>query len=603
MVEFVSTPRCFFELAARQPERPAYFIRNDNGWTATDWRTYAGQVRQLAHAFIARGVQRGDVVAILGFNRPEWSITALAAMSVGASVAGIYWTCAPVEVAHVLEHSQARVLVVEDAAQFAKIASERARFTALRDVVAMRGASFPGATEWDEYLAAGTRVQAAELEQRISGLRPEDLGSLIYTSGTTGPAKAVMLTHGNLSWVRQTLSAAYGVGPDDRLLSYLPMAHIAEQMGAIHNQAESGFALYYARAIEQLGEHLKEVRPTMFFGVPRIWEKMHAAIDAKLLEASAPRRAIAHWAFAAARSWHEARLDHRQPTRLQDLRYRVARGLVLGKLKALLGLDAARLLITGASPIAAHHLSFFAGLDMVIREVYGSSEACGPITLSCEGRTRFGSVGPPMEGLELRIVDGEVQVRGPSVFAGYLHRPEETAATLLGDWMATGDLGHIDAEGLLHLTGRKKDVIITAGGKNVAPANLEAELMALPLVEHAVVCGDSRPYLLALLTLKADALASFAERHGLEPRQVRHAPQLLAELQQGVDAVNRQHARVETIRRFAVLSEPLSIATGELTPTMKVRRQVVLERHARLVDRLYAEARTAPSAEFASPGD
>jgi long-chain acyl-CoA synthetase len=474
---------------------------------------------------------------------------------------------------------------------------------ALREVVAMQGASFAGATPWDEFLDSGTSGHEAELGQRISGLRADDLGSLIYTSGTTGPAKAVMLTHGNLSWVRQTLSAAYGVGPEDRLLSYLPMAHIAEQMGAIHNQAESGFALYYARAIEQLGEHLKEVRPTMFFGVPRIWEKMHAAIDTKLSEASAHRRAIANWAFAAARSWHETRLDHRQPTMLQDLRYRIARGLVLGKLKALLGLDAARLLITGASPIAAHHLSFFAGLDMVIREVYGSSEACGPITLSCEGRTRFGSVGPPMQGLELRIVDGEVQVRGPSVFAGYLHRPEETAATLLGQWMATGDLGHIDAEGLLHLTGRKKDVIITAGGKNIAPANLEAELMTLPLVEHAVVCGDSRPYLLALFTLKADALASFAESHGLRPEQVRCAPELLAELQRGVDAVNRQHARVESIRRFAVLSEPLSIATGELTPTMKVRRQVVIERHAKLVDRLYAEARTAPSAEFANPGD
>jgi long-chain acyl-CoA synthetase len=602
MVDFVSTPQKFFSVAAREANRPAYFVRGDEVWRPTSWDGYASEVREVARALIARGVQHGDVVAILGFNRPEWSIMAMAAMSVGAAVAGIYWTCAAVEVAHVVRHSRARVLLVEDAAQYAKIAAHRPQLPALCEVVAMRGPPVPDTTAWQDFRLAGPALED-ELERRIAALRADDLGSLIYTSGTTGPAKAVMLSHGSLSWVRQTLSAAYGVTPNDRLLSYLPMAHIAEQMGAIHNQAESGFALYYARAIEQLGDHLKEVRPTLFFGVPRIWEKMHAAIDGKLEAASPLRRALVNWAFSAARQWHAATLAGQRVSWWRGFTYRLSARLVLRRLKALLGLDQARLLLTGASPIGTQHLWFFAGLDLVVREVYGASEACGPITLSSEGRTRFGAVGPAIPGLELRIVDDEVQVRGPSVFRGYLDAPQETAAALREGWLATGDLGRIDADGLLELTGRKKDLIITAGGKNIAPANLEAELMALPLIEHAVVCGNDRPYLLALLTLKADALAAFADEHGLTLGEARTAPRLLETLREGVDAVNRQHARVETIRRFSVLPRPLSIASGELTPTMKVRRQIVIERHADLIERLYAEAKSAPCASFAGVDD
>jgi long-chain acyl-CoA synthetase len=592
--EFVPTPLRFLQTASKLSDRPAYFVRDDSGWSPTSWSLFSEQVRAAARALIELQVRPGDVVCILGFNRPEWAIMDLAVMSVGAAVAGIYWSSAPVEVEYIVRHSCATLLLVEDQAQYRKIAEVRPCIERLRDVVVMDGDPVDGALAWNDFLALAKPHSDSEIERRIQALKPDDLGCLIYTSGTTGPAKAVMLTHGNLSWVRERLSRLYGVGPEDRLLSYLPMAHIAEQMGAIHNQAESGFTLYYARSVESMADHLAEVRPTMFFGVPRVWEKMRAAIEMRLRNESVWTRSIVRWAFYVARRWHALRLDGRNPGFILGLQKALASKFVHQKLKVAIGLDQARLLITGASSISVDHLSFFCGLDLLLRELYGSSEACGPITLSGEGHTRIGSVGKPFPGVSIRIEDEEIMVNGPNVFAGYLHRPEETRDTLCGGWMATGDLGRIDEDGYLYITGRKKDLIITSGGKNISPANLEADLASIPLVEHAVVCGEGRHYLLALLILKQDMLAVFADQHHMRLDDARQSKVLLHALQMSVDEVNSRHARVENIRRFAVLESALTIASGELTPTLKVRRQVVIGRNSDLIERLYAKGNDRP---------
>ncbi len=590
---FASTPARLLATAQRLADRPAYFTRGSHGWEATRWSDYAAQVRSAARALVALGVRPGDAVCILGFNRPEWTIMDHAAMMVGAVAAGIYWTSSADEVEYIVADSGCAVLLVENEAQWARIAGRREMLARLKRVVFMAGTEprAPGQMSWEAFLQLGAAPDLQpEVDRRLAALRPEQPGTLIYTSGTTGPPKAVVLSHGNLSWTTLALSAAFGVGPEDRLISYLPLAHVAEQLGAIHNHVWAGYQVYFARSLEALGDHLKEVHPTVFFGVPRVWEKMQAAIEAKLATATGPRAALARWALGVGRRWHELRFAGGAPGPLLRAQKALAGALVHRKVKRALGFDAARVLMSGAAPIALDNLRFFTGLDLAIGEVYGQSEDCGPTAISLPGFIRPGAVGKTLPGMAVRIADdGEILVRGPNVFAGYLNRPGDTAESLRDGWLHSGDLGRIDEDGFLYVTGRKKDLLITSGGKNVSPANIEAELMNLPLVAHAVVCGDGRHFLCALLALEPEALAQFAQNHGLagDAQAWRRDPRVVAELQRGVDAVNGRQARVAHVRKFAVLDEPLTIESGVLTPTMKVRRQVVLERHAALVERFY----------------
>jgi long-chain acyl-CoA synthetase len=446
---------------------------------------------------------------------------------------------------------------------------------------------------WSDFLALGELRHQAEVDRRLSALQPGDLGTLIYTSGTTGAPKAVMLSHGNLAWTGMTLSRAFESTPDDRLISYLPLAHVAEQLGAIHNHISVGYQIYFAQSIEALVSHLPEVRPTVFFGVPRVWQKIHAGIAGKLATATGVKAALAKWSLGIGERWHATQLAGRPAGAVLRAQKALASRLVHQKVQKALGLDQARLLISAAAPIAPETLRFFTGLDLLIREVYGQSEDCGPTTVSLAGSTRIGSVGKPLAGTEVRIADdGEIQVRGPHVFQGYMGRPEDTAEALVDGWLNSGDLGHFDQDGYLYVSGRKKDLLITSGGKNVSPANIEAELMDLPLVEHGVVCGEGRHYLTALLTLKPDVLKARLDALGapeLEGTEACHHPAVLAELQKGIDAINQNQARVAWIRKFTVLAEPLSIDTGALTATMKIKRKVVIDRYRAAVEDMYAE--------------
>ena len=593
--EFVPAPARFLVTARERGADPAYYMRDEAGWQPTSWQDYAAQVQQAARALVALGVQPGQAVCILGFNRPEWVIMDLAAMMVGAVAAGIYWTSAPGEVEYIIRHSGGAILLAEDDTQWAKLQESRSRLPGLRRVVMMKGTAATDSLQmdWDAFLALGTPEHQAEVDRRLSALRPDDVGTLIYTSGTTGMPKAVMLSHSTLAWTGMALAKAFGTTPADRLISYLPLAHVAEQLGAIHNHVAIGYRLYFARSLESLRDHLTEVRPTVFFGVPRVWEKIHAGIAGKLDAATGFKAVLAAWALSVGRRWHEQVLQGREPGGWLNLQKAWASRLVYDKVKAALGMDQARLLISAAAPIAPETLRFFTGLDLLIREGYGQSEACGPTTVSLAGSTRIGSVGKPLAGTEVRIApDGEIQVRGPHVFQGYLGMPEDTAQTLVDGWLQSGDLGHFDADGYLYVSGRKKDLLITSGGKNISPANLEAELMDLPLVEHGIVCGDGRHFLSALLTLKPDALETFLQAHGVQGLDMavacRH-PLVLAELQKGIDDINRHQARVAWIRKFTVLPEPLSIDTGALTATMKIKRKVVLERHREAVEAMYRE--------------
>ena len=572
-------------MAVERPSTIAYQTKVNGRWQPTTWKVYVEQIRSAARAMIALGLPRGGKVSILGFNRPEWVIFDHAAMMAGGCPAGIYTTCSAEEVHYIIHHSESVLVLVENAEQLAKVRAKRAELPGLKWIVMMQGGTATGddVLPWDEFLARGESVPEVELDRRVDAIEQADLATLIYTSGTTGPPKGVMLSHGNLAWTSRTLLDMSGGRTDDVVLSYLPLSHIAEQMCTVHGPATAGHTVYFAESIEKVPENLKDARPTLFFGVPRIWEKFHSVLAGKLADATGVKKALVGWARKVCGEVNARRFrGDRLPTAL-ELQYRLADRLVISKIKQALGFDRVQDLISGAAPIAPDVLEFFASLDLPIREIYGQSEDCGPTTFNLPGKTKLGTVGPPIPGIEVKIAeDGEILVRGPHVFLGYYKEPEATAETLQNGWLSTGDLGQFDAEGFLTITGRKKEIIITAGGKNIAPKNIEAMIKQCPLVGEAVVIGDRRKYLTALVTLDEGAA-----RKLLPSGDLTSAPEIRSTIQAQIDEANVALARVEQIKKFVILPNAFSIDGGELTPTLKLKRKVVAEKYAREIESMY----------------
>jgi len=587
-----SIPARFLETARRRGNHPAYYVNaGGDAWKPTSWSTFGEEVRAAAKSLIALGFEPGQTACILGFNRPEWVIFDHAAMVAGGAPAGIYTTCSPEEVQYIVDHSEARLVLVESHAQWQKIQQERDKLPRLQRVVLMRGVPAVDddlVSTWDEFVSAGASVPDTALQERLEGLQADDVATYIYTSGTTGPPKAVMLTHGNLAWTATTAVSMTGITEGDSSVSYLPLSHIAEQMFTIHAPATAGFVIYYAESIERVADNLRSVQPTIVFGVPRIWEKMHAKVSGRMAEATGLKKRIAQFALATGRQVTDLRNRGELPSGMLALKYKLAQRLVFSKVKPLMGLSRATLCITGAAPISQEVLEFFAGLDQTIHEVYGQSEDCGPTTFNFPGRTRFGTVGLPLEGTEVKLADdGEILVQGPHVFKGYFKDEGATSETLIDGWLHTGDLGSFDDEGYLRITGRKKEIIITAGGKNIAPKNIESALRDLVLVSQAVVIGDRRKFLSALITIDEEAKEAFAEQQGLEGDALDAAVQ--AAVDKGVqEEVNPRFARVEHVRKFTILPRDFSVDEGELTPTLKIKRRIVHDHFADEIEAMYA---------------
>ncbi len=585
-------PGRLFDQAERRPGNAAYHEKTAGEYRPVSWREYADQVRRAGKSLIAFGFFPGGHVAILGFNRAEWVIMDLACMAVGGAPAGIYATSSPEEVQYIAHHAEVTVILVEDKVQLEKVVAVRAELPSLKYVVTMRGA--PEVDDsmvltWDEFMNRGETIDDSAFVARLEALEPEGLATLIYTSGTTGPPKGVMLTHHNLTW---TADASQGVIPlhvDDRSLSYLPLSHIAEQMFTLHIPISVGSNVFFAESIEALAENIKDVRPTIFFGVPRVWEKIQAGVAAKVGEASGVKAKLAGWAQGVGRRVVAIRNSGGHPSGILGLQYKLASKLVHHKVQAGLGMEECRAAVTGAAPISTEVLEFFAGFDIPILEVYGQSEGTGPTTFNRPKNTKFGSVGPAYPGTEVRITgDGEVIFRGGNVFAGYYKDEGATADCLIDGWLYSGDLGSFDDDQFLTITGRKKDIIITAGGKNVAPKNLEAAIKDNSLVSEAVVIGDRRKYLVALITLNPEISDSFVAEHGItEP--LYKSEVIRQQIQATIDEMNERFARVEQVKAFAILPRELTISDGELTGTLKVKRSVVNEHFAAEIDSMYVD--------------
>lgn len=574
------------------PQAPAYSEKRDGVWQSSSWSKYYNEVEQAARALIALGVQRGDTVTILGFNRPEWVIMDLAAMMVGGVAAGIYTTNSPEEVQYIVEHAAAKVILLEDEGQLAKIRQVRGEMGCLERVVMMRdNPAYEDALSWEAFMGMGDEVEKAAVEARMAQLEQEQLATLIYTSGTTGPPKGVMLSHKNLAWTAESSIGVLDLKASDSTLSYLPLSHIAEQMFSIHAAITAGYQVYYAESGLKVADNLKEVEPTVLFGVPRVWERFYNGLTARLAEAEGFKAKVAVWAQKVGREHSAVINGGGTPGGLLALKYGIANKLFFSKVKEALGLGRLRHGVSGAAPVAKEILEFFSGLDVFIYEVYGQSEDCGPTTTNRPGAVKYGTVGQNWPGTQVKIADdGEVLVKGNNVFMGYYKNPEATAEELVDGWLHSGDLGQFDADGYLSIIGRKKEIIITSGGKNIAPKNIEAALKNLPLVADAVVIGDNRRYISALVSLEEEASAKFAAEYGLPLADLHVNERVVAEIQRGIDEeVNPLFARVETVRRFHVLPRNLSVEDGELTPTLKVKRRVVNENFASQIELMYED--------------
>ena len=568
--------------------RPALAHRRDGRWPAISWSEYADTVRAAGAGLVALGVGRGEGVVVLSANRPEWFVAHLAAITVGARPAGIYTSSTPDQCRYIAEHAGAVVAVVDDERALARLLGA-GRPACLRTVVVMDSAP-AGALSWADLLARGDAASRTEVSRRAAAARAQDVCTLIYTSGTTGMPKAVMLTQRNLAFIAERAPEILPVGPGDHLVSYLPLSHIAEQVTSFLLSLVTGATVHFVASLEALPQALQEVRPRVFFGVPRVWEKIQAGVEAKAAKARPLQRRILDWARRQGRAGGDAD----QQGRPRPWGHAVAERLVFAGVRRRLGLDRARFLAVSAAPIARETLDFFQSLGLPIMEIYGMSECTGPTTVSRPARYRLGRAGVALPGTELRTAeDGEILIRGPHVFAGYARDAETSREVLDADgWLHSGDVGEIDEDGFLRVTDRKKELLITSGGKNIAPQYLEGRLRQIPGVSQAVTVGDGRPYVVALLALDPARVASMAEEAGSPartPQEAAGCPRFAAHLQAQVEAINATLARYETVKRVALLPRELTVEAGELTPTLKLKRRVILERYREQVDALYAE--------------
>ncbi len=582
-----------FDATARaHAERPAMSRKRAGSWEHTSWREYHDAVGRAARALVALGVEPGAGVVILAANRPEWFVTSLATAMVGARTVGIYTNSTPEQVRFIADHAEATLALVDSKAALAKLEGAGGRPSRLKTVVLLEESpAGQGVLSWADFLAKGEEAHAAEVARRRQALTGATVSTLIYTSGTTGAPKAVMLTQRNLAFIAEKIQELVPVGgaAGDRLISYLPLSHIAEQVVSHLLSIATGAHVYFAESLEKLGDNLREVRPHFFLGVPRVWEKIQAGIQAAGASASPLRKRIAAWARGVGRAAGEAD----QAGRPRPWSYALADRLVFRKVRARLGLDQARMLCVSSAPIAKETLDFFQSLGLPIMEAYGMSECTGPATMSLPARYRLGRAGFAIPGTEIRIAeDGEVLIGGPHVFLGYYKNEEATRETLDAQgWIHSGDVGEIDAEGFLRITDRKKELIITAGGKNIAPQYLEGQLKQIPAVSQAVAIGDRRPYVVALVTLDPARLPAEAAKAGSPartPEEAARSPEFKAYLDQQVEALNERLARYETIKRVAVLPRELTVEAGELTPTLKLKRRAIHELHKAAIEALYA---------------
>jgi len=573
-------------------------------WRERTWGELFGDVRAFGLGLRALGVEPGDRVAIHSEDRPEWLIAEYGAIAIGAASVGIYPTNPAAEVEYLLSHSGARVLVAEDQEQVDKALAVADRCGDLRHIVVidprgLRGYRDERLIPWGDVDRLGREAaerDPALFDRSIDERTPDEVAMIVYTSGTTGPPKGAMLTEANLAASLALSRGVWGAGPDDRVCSYLPLCHVAEKVFSVFLPLASGASANFAESIDTVTSDLRDVEPTIFLGVPRIWEKMAAGIQIRMQDAD-PLKRLTYRVWLGigrrlAREWISAGGRYPFP-------WSVVHGAgwlcLYGPLQRKLGLARCRIAVSGAAPIAPDLLRFFHAIGVHIREAWGQTECCGAASLTPADDVLIGSVGRLVPGMEARIAeDGEILLRGPLVFRGYFRDDEATRRAIGPDgWLHTGDVGRIDEHGHVHITDRKKDIMVTAGGKNIAPSLIENMLKSSPYIREAVVIADRRSYVTALIGIERDPVADWAIRREIPfttYRDLSERPEVVELIADEVRRVNRDLASVEQIKRFRLIPKELDHEDGELTATQKVKRLALQERFRDLVEGLYGAA-------------
>ncbi|MGH2975694.1 MAG: AMP-dependent synthetase/ligase [Solirubrobacterales bacterium] len=568
---------------------PAVCFKQDGEWAKRSFDQVLETVRSLSLGLIELGVEKGDKVSILANTRAEWTYFDFAALSAGAVVVPIYQTNSPEECQYVLENSDAKVVVVEDEEQIEKIRKVRDRLPMLEHVVRMTGAS-GDAISIEDLAARGASRDAAEWEARWKAVTPADVCTFIYTSGTTGPPKGCIISHGNYRAMLDMVNQTSVIEEEDITYLYLPLAHsfaLLIQFGSFDLGATLA---YWERDPQKILPNLAELKPTYFPSVPRIFEKIYTAATSGMEKEGGLKKAIFNWSIEVGKKMRATERAGREPGFLLRKQYEVADKRVLSKIRGLFG-GRLRLAVSGAAPINPDILRFFDAGGVLVLEGWGMTETSTAATVSSPEDFKVGTIGKPFPGCEIRIAeDGEILVKGPNVFQGYYKNEEATRETIVDGWLHTGDIGEIDEDGFITITGRKKDIIITAGGKNITPANLENEIKQHPLVSQCVVVGDRKPYLVALVTLDPEDAVAYARDHGLpeDPAELARNDEVRKAIEGHVAKINEKFARVEQVKKVAILPHDLSQESGELTPTLKVKRAVVASKHEQEIEQLYA---------------
>jgi long-chain acyl-CoA synthetase len=586
--------------AVSKNRKPAQFIRHRAGaWETISPARALEDVESLALGLATLGIRRGDRVAILAETRYEWAIADLAILGLGAVTVPVYTTLTPAQCRFILNDAEVRLAIVSSAGLLEKVRGILPELPALEAIVhieEMPASNDPRVTSWQALIERGKTARSAKpnaFQDTASGVAPEDLATIIYTSGTTGDPKGAMLTHRNIASNVESCLQVIQLSGDDTSLSFLPLSHIFERMGGLYAMLQGGVTIAYGRGMDLVAADAAEVKPTVLTAVPRFYEKVHARIIEAAADFPPLRRRLFEWGLARCADKARAYFERRPRN---TLAMRIADRLVASKIRARFG-GRLRFGVSGGAPITREVMEFFFAIGIPVIEGYGLTETSPVICLNRLGHEKPGSVGPPVPGVEVRIGDeGEILTRGPHVMLGYFHNEAATRAAIRDGWFHTGDIGHLDEEGCLHITDRLKDLIVTAGGKKVAPQPLENRLKASRWIGEAALIGDRRPYIVALIVPGFQALEAEARVRGWDTSSMDALlarPEVLALFQAEIDRVNKDLASFERIKRFALVDREWTQETGELTPSLKVRRRVLDQKYANRIERLYAVERAA----------
>ena len=593
-----SLPAVLVERLDATPSRVCMRSKELGRWREIDYQQLAERSAAIGMGLRALGVERGDAVAIHAENRPEWVEADLGIQGIGAVAVGVYPTSPAAEVEYLLGHCEAVVLFAEDEEQLDKAREVRSRLPKLRKIVLFdtRGIhdveTDPMLMTVEELVALGRDHGGLEAWRRsVAELGPEDVSIIVYTSGTTGPPKGAQICQRNMLSSISVYKQLYEVDERDEVLSYLPLCHIAERLVSVINALGAGYVVNFGEGGESFQTDLAEVQPTFLLGVPRVWEKMLAGVSLRVEDASWLKRAFYRfWLAQGARVARNRWQGRFGP--LDRLRYLLGWLLLYRSLRSKLGLGRIRIALSGAAPIAPQVLEYFWSIGVPVREGYGQTENTAQATGMPADDVRLGTVGTAIPGVELRIADdGEILTRSDGVFVGYLKNPEATAETIDADgWLHTGDVGELDADGFLTITDRKKDIIITAGGKNISPSEIENRLKVSPYIQEAIIIGDRRKYLTALISIDPEMVGNWCSREGLTfttYEDLTHKPEIVDLVQGVVDDVNAELAQVETVKKFRLLSKELDHEDGEVTATQKVKRAAISKEFADVIESMY----------------